>query len=128
MPTQTIVTAIGGVLIAVAFFFIGQKTCPPPPDGNPVGFHLNGNAVIDQKAVSLSSCSSSTPCNLKFDIYFNASAAPTTAASCGSASSCFSFHNLPKDALKTQMTVKVDEAAAPGYSGPVYAVGAVQGS
>jgi alkaline phosphatase len=128
MQNPKIATVLGAIVIAVIAFFIGRLTVRPL-DGNPVGFHLHGGAVIDQKAVSLSSCSSSTPCNLKFDIYFNDSAAPSTAASCGSSSSCFSFHNVPKDALKTQMTVTIDEAASSsGYSGNVYASGAVLGS
>jgi len=127
MQNPKTATVLGAIVIAGLAFLIGRWTVKPL-DGNPVGFHLHGGAVMDQKAVSLSSCSSSTPCNLKFDIYFNASAAPTTTASCGTSSSCFSFHNVPKDALKTQMTVTIDEATSSGYSGPVYAIGAVQGS
>lgn len=121
----TLIAAIAIVLVA---FFIGRLSVKPL-DGNPVGYHLHGLAKIDQQNVNLSSCSNSNPCNMSFDIYFSASSAPGGTASCGTAS-CFSFHNLPSDGLKSQMTVTIDEGTSKssGYSGTVYVDGAVSGS
>jgi hypothetical protein len=120
----TIITAI--VLVVVAFF-IGRLTVKPL-DGNPVGYHLHGLAKIDQSSVNLSSCSSANPCSLNLDIDFNPTAAPSTTPTPCPASSCFSFHNLPSDGLKSKMTVTIDEATSSGYSNSVYADGAVSGS
>ncbi len=124
---RTFGTLIAAIVIAVVAFFIGRLS-GPPPDGNPIGYHLHGLAKIDQQQVNLSSCSSSNPCTLNFDVYFNTSAAPGNTASCGTSPSCFSFHNFPTDGLKTQMTVTIDEATSPSYTGSVYAQGAVTGS
>jgi len=120
-------TFFAAIAIVAVAFFIGRLSVKPL-DGNPVGYHLKGLAKIDQQNVSLS-CSNSNPCNLNFDIYFSTSSAPGGTASCGS-NSCFSFHNLPSDGLKSQMSVTIDEgtSSSSGYSGSVYANGAVSGS
>jgi hypothetical protein len=126
---QKSTTIIGVIVLLVIAFFVGRLTVKPL-DGNPVGYHLHGLAKLDQQQVSLASCSNKNPCNMSFDIYFNATSAPANTASCGASTSCFSFHNLPTDGLKSQMTVTIDEgsSASSGYSGTVYAQGAVTGS
>jgi hypothetical protein len=120
-------TFIAAIAIVVAAFFIGRLSVKPL-DGNPIGYHLHGLAKIDQQQAGLSSCSSSNPCNLNLDVYFNTGSAPGSTASCGTSASCFSFHNVPADGLKTQMTVTIDEATSSGYTNSVYASGAVTGS
>jgi len=120
-------TIIAAIVLVVVAFFIGRLSVRPL-DGNPVGYHLHGLAKIDQKSVGLSSCSNVNPCNMNFDVYFNTSTAPTGTASCSSNPSCLSFHNLPTDGLKSQMTVTIDEATSSGFTGSVYAAGAVSGS
>ncbi|MBV8345913.1 MAG: hypothetical protein JO190_13105 [Candidatus Eremiobacteraeota bacterium] len=120
-------TFFAAVVVVVVAFFIGRLSVKPL-DGNPVGYHLHGLAKLDQKAVNLTSCSDAKPCNMNFDVYFNPSGAPANSGSCGSSSSCFSFHNLPKDGMGAQMTVTIDEATSSGYTNSVYASGAVTGS
>lgn len=122
-------TFIAAIAIVAAAFFLGRLSVKPL-DGNPVGYHLHGLAKLDQQSPGLSSCSRTTPCNLSLDVYFSSSSAPGATASCGSSSSCFSFHNVPTDGLKSQMTVTIDEgsSSSSGYSGTVYADGAISGS
>lgn len=121
---KTLGTYLAAIAIVVAAFFIGRWSCPPPPDGNPVGYHLHGLVVMDQQA-SLSACAAAKPCTLSLDVYFNPSSNPSTTASCNGVTACATFHNLQEDKLASQLSVKVDEATGGGYSSNVYASGAV---
>ncbi len=119
-------TIIGAIAIVIVGILIGHFAIPPP-DGNPIGYHLHGLAKMDQPAPSLSSCSNVNPCTLQFDAAFDPSAAPkSTPTPCPSpaSSGCVSFSNLP-DANLQALTVTIDYT---GYSGTYtdYAVGVIK--
>jgi len=92
---QKVTMAAGGFFIIIIGILIGHFAIPPP-DGNPVGFHLHGLAKMDQQSLNLSSCSNSTPCYVQIDLAFDPSAAPSpTPTPCATSTSCISFSNTP---------------------------------
>ncbi len=118
---------VGAVLIIIGIligFFARQE---PPPDGNPVGFHLKGYAKMDQPALNLSSCSNTTACYLRLDMTFNPSVAPSvTPVPCATPpNGCFSFSNVTTTMQPIQVTIDYE-----GYSGKYTedTYGVIQGS
>ncbi|MBV9233013.1 MAG: hypothetical protein JO030_03130, partial [Candidatus Eremiobacteraeota bacterium] len=71
--------AFGAALIAVFFFFFGfaarqqAAIASPDPkpsrDGNPIGFHLKGQAKID--VPNLTQCNGKAGCYLTLDVYMD---------------------------------------------------------
>ncbi len=91
---------IGAIAIAVCFFFIGFVShgspgpkprvtpTPPRPDGNPVGFHLHGQAQVKPQSFSLTQCDPN--CTVLFDVSIGQNGNPPPATtSC--TSMCFHF-------------------------------------
>ena len=114
--------------IAVAFLLIGHFLIPPP-DGNPVGFHMHGMAKMDQASLNLASCSNKNPCYVQIDLALDPSVTPSPAPTpcAAAATSCFSFSNVPGENLQANNVI-VDY---PGYSTAPFAdyvIGVIQGS
>ncbi len=124
---QRLTMAGGATFIGILGILVGHFAIPPP-DGNPVGYHMQGYVKIDQPAVTLSSCSSKTTCYVQFDMAFDPSTDPTpTPIPCpASSSSCFSFSNLHNENLQA-FHVTVDYSGYTGGPYTDYVVGVVQG-
>lgn len=119
-----LVGVIGAAIIA---FFIGVLT-QPPPDGNPIGYHLGGLVRLDQPPQLSCKSTDTNACNLQFDIYFDPSGTPKPSASCGHEKSCFLFHNVPGDNLGSKLTVTINEEVGDDITASGYAVGSIAGS
>ena len=119
-------TALAALIVVIGIL-IGHFAIPPP-DGNPVGFHMGGYVKIDQPVTTLGSCTNKTPCYLKLDAAFDPAVAPSaTPSPCPLASSsCFSFSNLPNENLQT-FSVTIDYTGYFGGPYTDYVAGVVQG-
>ncbi|MBV8725934.1 MAG: hypothetical protein JO078_03765 [Candidatus Eremiobacteraeota bacterium] len=84
--------AIGAALVAVFFFYLGvvqhSTGVAAQIDGNPVGFHMKGNAIIDIAHVK--KCAKKA-CYLTFDVLLSQSTPPVSAV-CGKPY-CLHFRN-----------------------------------
>ena len=110
------VTLIGAsIVFAVGGFIAGRSTCPKPADGNPVGFHLHGQAQVDKNDLT---CSANAPCNLSFDVTIGKDNAQPAAVDCRTAN-CLHFHG-------NNMLVQSTDDATPHPWETVNADGTVQ--
>lgn len=86
----------GGIGIAIVFFVAGHVVpfcflgvCTE--DGNPIGYHLYGQAKIDQShALNLTSCGNN-PCNLDFNFVIAKQGKPQPTATTCPSSNCLRF-------------------------------------
>lgn len=124
MRVQQVATAGGAIVIAVAFFFIGKLQCPA--DGNPIGFHVQGLANIDNTgsgSFSVSNCMNTT-CTLTYDFNFSTATIGSPKLSCPTTSDCFHFNSSPSQPTG-QMTITVDYSGGTS-SYPDYTEGTLQ--
>jgi hypothetical protein len=90
---QRFTTAIGALIIAAVFFSAGvlyqKRICPQ--NVNPIGFHAQGEVVIEKNGFSVPTCTKKKPCTLRFDFWTNTAASNPLTYKCTS-SNCFLAH------------------------------------
>jgi hypothetical protein len=106
MRSQVLAGGSIAIVFGIGGFFIGLSKCVTPEDGNPVGFHLTGEAQVKTSSLDLKQCTSA--CGVRFDFRLvkqgtttNAYPAPT----CDTGKPCFEFTDV-----KTMQVGSTDDA------------------
>lgn len=134
-------TVGGAIVIAVVFWLIGAFVTPshgrgpfycifgcpkppPPPDGNPVSYHLDGLARIDGKTLAVAGCQTTDKkprCTVKINIATGKKGAPpgNDVTPCPTANNCFNVAG-------TGLTLSSVDSNTPHPEEPVSVAGAVE--
>jgi hypothetical protein len=78
--------------LGIGGFFLGLSRCATPEDGNPVGFHLTGEArVKPNSSLDLTKCTST--CGVRFEFHLVKQGTSNTYPSprCDPSKPCFEF-------------------------------------